>query len=309
METKMATTSFKRKKYGMVKPIKQRKVIVPKPDARQLARCYKAVATHGIWSKIDNVCYAMEWWGSWTVWFDAKYNNENMTSAQAKKLSAALTYRKQAVAARQDAEKVACYTNSIRAFEELAKLIDFKVPLFTKYVTEGEKNAKKHKVILDKLASNKSHDRILGLLAKMFRSCPLALIVVPQITDPVKGIDIGRKSDHTRTKFYYSRKQIKAMRVLLRKQGVLALALSEAWFLARAMAIPPGKGMLLPNTEKHLGYFELYMRDFEAWAHTKEAPSKLVKRPTKKKKKIDVLPTGEVITMDTGLKGSPQDGY
>jgi len=282
----MATTSFKRKKYGMVKPVKPRKVIVPKPDVRQLARYYKAIATHGIWSQIDNVQYALDWWNHWVVWFDAKYKKDALTTTQARKLTQALQFRKHGITARQDSEKIAAYSNAITYFEALSKLIDFKVPLFAKYVEEGEKNAKKHKVILDKLADNKSYDRITSLLAKMFRSCPLQLIVVPQIMDPVKGMDIGRKIDHTKNTFYYSRKQVKAMRVRLRKEGHLSLALSEAWWLARAMAIPRSKEkvMLLPDKAKHLEYHQELLDDFYMWACSKEAPAKLVKRPAKKKK-------------------------
>jgi hypothetical protein len=281
----MATTSFKRKKYGMVKPIKERKKIIPKPDVRQLARYYKAVASQGIWSKIDNVCYAMDWWAKWVIWFDSKYKRDQLTTTQARKLTQALQFRSHAVAAKQDGEKIAAYTNSITNFEALAKLIDFKVPLFAKYVEEGEKNAKKHKTILGKLADNKSYDRITSLLAKMFRSCPLQLVVVPQITDPVKGLDIGRKIDHTKNTFFYSRKQIKAMRVLLRKEGVLSLALSEAWWLARAMAMPRNK-MLIPDKAIQLDAYTTLLDDFYKWASSKEAPSKLVRRPTTKKKKI-----------------------
>src|SRR5579862_6602004 len=115
----MATTSFKRKKYGMVKEVKQRKVKLKKPDVRDLARYYRAVAKYGVWQQLDNMCYAMNWWEGAVAWFSSNTPPGEMTTAQARKITQAMKYRKAALTAKSDHDKILFYMNSIWLLEEL----------------------------------------------------------------------------------------------------------------------------------------------------------------------------------------------
>src|SRR6267154_3872544 len=104
-EKNMATTSFKRKKYGMVKEVKQRKVKLKKPDIRELAKYYRAVAKYGVWQQLDNMCYAMNWWEGAVAWFSSNTPPGELTTAQARKIQLAMQFRREGLAAKSDKQK------------------------------------------------------------------------------------------------------------------------------------------------------------------------------------------------------------
>lgn len=296
----MATTSFKRPKYGFVKPVKTRKAKLKKPDLRELARYYKAVATYGMWNQIDNMCFAMHWWEDFLKWYDEAIGKEHRTTAQAKHLQHALSARLRGIKAQTEKQKILMFSGAMLSFEKLAKLVDIKVPAFAPYIKQGDIAAAKNKAILVKMEPR--FERITSLLSAMFSSCQLSIVVVPQIIDAT-GKEIGRKLDHTKDTIYYSRKMMKALRTRLRKEGYLAIALEEAYWLARGMSIVDQR----VDTVKH---FENYMKlldNFNHWASKKDTPTRLVRKPTKvkkMKKPIDVeaveekLKTAEILSIE-----------
>lgn len=289
----MATTSFKRKTYGQVKEVKHRKAKPKKPDVRELARYYRAIAKYGAWQQLDNVCYAMKWWEGTLAWFYDTTPKEYISTAMARKIKLALGYRKGGQEATNDYDKIEMFTNAMYVFEGFARMIDFKVPLLRKYMKEGEQNAKKHKGILDKLVPK--HEKHTSLLNRMFPDCTLSFVVVPRIIDPVSGKDIGRKMDHSKNTFYYSREMMKALRHVLRTRGVLALALEEAWWLSRAMSFKDNGGLHLPDPSVHLRLYEKLLENFEVWARRKDTPARLAKKPAKPKKDVTKEPSVLVV--------------
>lgn len=293
----MATTSFKRKKYGQVKPVKAAKVKLKKPDIRELTRYYAAIAKYGVWQQLDNVCYAMHWWDGFLKWYEQAVHIDYRTTSQARKITDALQYRKAGVLAPLDKTKIDAFVKSMYYLEGLTRMIGFKVPLLKKYVDAGEQAAKKNKGVLDALEPRFS--KITGLLAKMFSSCPLSIVVVPQIVDGVTGKDIPRKLDHTKNTIYYSRRQVKAMKWTLRNEGYLALAIDEAWWLSRAMSF--GKDQFIPEHTKWLKTYNQLMNDFDKWARRADTPTRLAKKPAKPKKQTEEelkLATAEIISME-----------
>lgn len=313
----MATTSFKRKKFGMVKPVKPAKVKLKKPDVRELTRYYAAIAKYGAHQQLDNVCYAMNWWEGFLTYYNVAVNIDLRTTAQSRKIADALSYRKAGYIATNDKTKIDAFIKSIYYLESLARMIGFKVPALKEYVEDGDKQAKKHITIISNLQPR--HERVMNFLAEMFPSCPLSIIVVPQIIDGVTGKELGRKIDHTKNTMYYSRKQMKAMAWTIRHEGILSMAMQEAWWLSRGMSFK--KEQLIVDHEKWGKNNFMLMMDFEKWARRADTPSRLAKKPKKvapkksdiaelsplsdaigelaEKKRVEKqLATGEIVSME-----------
>jgi hypothetical protein len=288
----MSTKSFKRKTYGQVKPVKTKKVKPVRPNVRELKNYYSAVAKYGVWQQLDNVCYAMAWWDSFLNYYDGTVAKDLRSAAMSRKVSQALAYRKEGYKAVTDKNKIIAFCNSIRVLEELAKIVGFRVPAMKEYIEAGEKAAKKHKVVLE--SYDVRFERITKLITDMFPSSTLLVVVVPRIVDGLTGKDIGRKLDHTKNTIYYSRDQIKKLKWIIRNEGLLSFAISEAWWFARGMALTQ-TGI---KDERRLKYYYQLMWDFEKWARRVDTPARLAKKPKKAKTVEEHLATDEIVSIE-----------
>lgn len=275
----MASTSFARKKYGRVKPVKQKKVKTPKPSVRELKLIYRAIAKEGAWTKIDNLCHAMHWWEKAIVWVA---DTKEMTTGVARLFDKAIRIKNVGMASHIEKEKGSSFIAAIELFERAIKVY-FKAPSIKKALALGEESAKKVKQVKNSL--NARYSKLLSLIAAMFPSCSLSIEIVPRISDAASGNFIDRKFDHTLGVMYFSRSCVKDLQTLVRTKGVLAFAIQEGYWLARSMSIPKdATGRFIVDKEKLIDNYVLLMSDFYNWA-VKYGPSKLVRKPSKKKEK------------------------
>jgi len=283
--------SFKKKKYGMVKPVRVKKEKLKKPVARELASIYSGIAKQGVYAKLDNIAYAMHWYDSMLIWYREQPISKATDKARA--ILKALESRKAGQKTVSDRAKTTHFITAIRTLEKLALGAGLKVPSIDAAIKLGDATAKKNKAVLDKIQPK--HARVLALLTAPGYTT-LDLVVVPQIIDGATGRRLPRKYDHTKDVIYYSRDHVRSLEKLLRQKGLLAVTLQEVYYISRAASLSrDGRA----DYSKWLGEYAKCMACFQQWCEKEPtAPKQLVKRKVKKKKgeKIDMRgPTMEEV--------------
>lgn len=268
------------KSSGKVRPIKKRVQKLSKPNVIELKRIYRDLVKHGAWTKLDNICAALQWWDSVVLWLTDK--EETLSGEKAKYLSQALNRRRAGLEAQTEKEKIAEYISMIGLLEKASADV-LKVPPIKAVLKKAQATNIKLLKIKNRLTPKFS--KLLDTLHAMFRHCPIEIEVVPYIRDGMH--ELPRKFDHVQEKMYYSRNHAKSLVSMYRKEGPLMVALQEAFFLSRAMSYE-GHGSFKIDYKRYTENLALLMADFTAWARLPEAPKTLIRRAKTHKAKITI---------------------
>lgn len=280
----MATRSFKQKKYGKVKPVKVKPEKTPKPSVSMLRQIYRAVSKQADWTKVDSLAYAMQWWDDAVLWISKECS---LSNEQSRNISRALAARRQGFKAILEKDKAAAFIDTIRILEKV--IVGYlKVPPINKALKAGEVHRKKVTIAKEKIAPR--FEKLIGLLHAMFPDSSLDIEVVPSIFDAGSRQALPRKFDHVLGRMYYSREHARGMVKTVRTKGILALAVQEGYYLARAMSFPKsGDGSYKISGEAWLLNYTKLLHGFSEWAGQDGSPKRLVRRKTiKKDKKVMV---------------------
>jgi hypothetical protein len=170
-----------------------------------------------------------------------------------------------------------------------------KLPKIAEAVTLGESAAKKHKAKQNALTPR--FQKLIDQMHAMFDGV-LTMEVVP-VLQGGRNLNMGeRKVDHTLNTIFYSKDCAKSLQKLIIKEGVMALAIQEAYYWSRALSM---KDNFITSSDWASNYQKL-MTSFRLWAKNPKAPRTLIKRPAKKKA-VKLLPV--VTTVNKATEFNP----
>lgn len=285
----MASTSFKKKKYGMVRPVKPAKVIQPKkPSVLTLKAIFKTIDTASNGLHLDALSHALYWWQAALPYIKSKMEKETLKST--KLMLSACEWMVKGQKAGDNKEKERCFVSSLDAFRSWAKNI-----IATPPVTPHLKEMRKHNVGLKDTTKrlDKRFSKLTILLAQCFASTPFEFKVVPHCHSLTTKTPINMRYDHS-LKVLYLSKSLAGMYVrALRTEGLLPVAIESAYHIARAMAfVGMNEGKFVIDAELHLIQYRNLLKDMADFAASNpNAPNRLVKKtftkPKRERKKKD----------------------
>lgn len=278
------------KTKSKVRPVRHKKEKVVKPNINELKRVYRVLSREAEWTSLDTISVALHWWDTTLLWLNGKV--EKLSSKQAENIAKALRHRRQGFGAATSKEKLVNYIATIRYMEKAVHGY-----LKTPRIEDVLKKASVTKAKMDKLKHKMApkFSKLVDLLHAMFSSCPLEIEVVPYIRDISSGEMIARKFEHTLNKMYYSRAHAKELAVLVRREGLLAVAIQECFYLSRAMSFTDSKdGSFKIDHKQWVKNQNLLLANFLNWSRKAETPKRLVKKAETKKVKIKKVSPHEV---------------
>lgn len=274
---------FKRKVYGKVKPVRKHKEKPPaKPAVNGLKAIFSRIKRSPEYQLPDLLSEALVWWLKAIPYIQFKYK-EKIPLEAAKAFAQAQSLKATAQDTDNNKLKIDYFVDTLRAYKRYSASAGVKVPDLISYLKKSKELTKKTKVRNKKLT--KKFDNILTLIAKCFNVEESSFEVCDVLKDS-SGKFIERKWDHTLGKIFYTRTQILQMKKTLFHQGLLALVLEEADFIARGSSLLPGigKGSFIPSAEAHLSNYRELLDRFETFSHHRDCPKTISKREKVPKK-------------------------
>lgn len=290
------STAWKKKTYGMVKPVKKLKVPPPaKPSILDLHAIYRRIAKSSNGHHLDHFADALYWWQKATKYI--KHKRPLDAIAMSRIYLLVCDWIRKGQAATTNDEKERCFIGAINAYRQYASGI-FETNIVTPYLIEYRAHNKKAKKVMQKLAPR--FDPFLTLLASCFASCEFTLQVVPDI-DGNRGP--GRKFDHDLGKMVYTRALAVKLVKQYRQRGLLTVVVDEARHISRAMSYKgTDQGAFIVDADKQLRVYMTLMYDFVEFAATHpDAPKRLVKNPAKAKPRKKRITSEDVIADMDGM--------
>lgn len=276
---------FRRKTYGMVKPVKQAK---PKPLSKPSVVAYKRLLTamkkQQIFRTVELLVHCAQWWRNATPWIQEQFKGKQSLES-AKALIASGEHYAKAVNAKTDKEKLDQYVLYLAKMQRYASGV-IKVPGASTYILQSKAYTKTKKDINKKL--NSKFDPLLAQIREALE-LDIVLAVVDNMKDFTDGEELDFKFDQTQKTVYYSRAYVTKMKKQLWREGLLSLIVTELPFLAKYHAQSIG----VDGADRHV--LMARMAKFVMYCmHNPNAPKRLVKpqyekQPSERKKLKDKI--------------------
>lgn len=268
------SSAFKRKSFSKGRPIKKKVEKLKRPDTRELRAVYSKLAKSGSATTLDYIAEAIQWHDRNIIWFDkTRQASATLKWARARSMQttrliqAGITARTSGIKAHLETTKKLYFVDAIKHWEKAVHSY-VSVPLIKDVLLRADKSAEKQEMKSNNLSHKykKLVDMMHGMLP-----CQLTMRVVAKLPGGTR-----RKLDHTHETITYDREQAKAMLVLLRKSGPLAVAAEEAFWWARCLSSNVGGGMV--DESLVFSNYRQLMAGFVSWAKQPESPKTLVRK-------------------------------
>jgi hypothetical protein len=279
----MARRHFKQPNYGAVKPVKKVEVTLPKPLTLDLRFQYREFVNATDATAMDNIANIVRWFESLVEWQHSNKKKVPITNAQAKLIVAGAQTKR--IAQSSATKQMELFVKHIEIMEKYAANIVKGLPSIKTAIAARKEKMKIVQVHIDKIAPR--FGKLVSLLHEMFPAAGLSIEVVPKIE--INGKESSWKYDHELSRVFYSKKRALEMVKTIRKEGILRVALHEAFVLARAKAFSGVRdGNYIINDAAMIVNLEKLLHGVVDWAEKGPKPKKLVRvnRPKKVKKEV-----------------------
>lgn len=237
---------------------------VPKPSTKDLKNILKGVIAADDTRRLQACVKALQWYDIAIPYVISK-NKGRLSSENLKEFSSANKFREKGVTSKHLEEKEAAYKLAIRKYEHICSNLG--PPSINKYyeLYMGTKT----KLEADEL---RLQDKFGHVLLTLSSALPTNLRI------KVGKIEKARYFSGKDT-FFYSKTHAQEMRVKLKREGILALAVQEIPYITRALSMEDdgvGGGMVY-SPKKHVDQMKDLLEKFLVWSKTEAAPKRLVK--------------------------------
>lgn len=279
----MARRHFKQKQYGKVKPVKKVEEVVAKPQTIDLRFHYRGVASANDAEVMDHVAAIVRWYENLVIWQQGNKKKFPLTTTQAKLITDGARLKREAQAS--TTKQFELFVKHIEVMEKYATNLVNALPKIKEVMVLRKEKTKKIQVQVERIAPR--FEKLVTLLHSMFPASGFSVEVVPRIQ--LNDKELSWKYDHQLSRIYYSRKRAIEMVKTIRKEGILRVALHEAFTIARAQSFVGVKdGNYVINDAAMVVNVEKLLHGVVDWALKGPKPKKLVRivRPKKEKKEV-----------------------
>lgn len=281
----MSSRSFKQKKYGKVKPVKKvAEQTAVKPQALDLRFHYRELQTANDAEMFNHIANIVRWYETLVIWQLDNKKKVPQTTTQAKTLITALQEKRAAQGELSATRQLAHFVTHIGLMEKYATNMVNSLPSIKASMLIRKEKMKKVQVQVERIAPR--FEKLVHLLYELFPRAGMEIEVLPHITDGA-GKELGWKYEQSLNRLFYSKKRALEMVKMIRKDGILRVAITEAYVIARSQSFAGVRdGNYIYNNEACLINVEKLMHGVVDWAMKGPKPKRLVRfhKPKKEKK-------------------------
>jgi hypothetical protein len=266
------SSAFKRKTYGKVRPVPKAKLKPPsRPKVNELSQIFRNIAKSPDTQHNDLLSEAIDWWHKNMRYFSHKYKLVMPVEA-GRAMASAEAHLKVAQSSKDNKEKKRYLQAALMKYAAMASPL-LKTPNLNTYIIASRDVTKRATSTTAKLTIK--FDKVLSLLEQAFDVSNIKLRPRESKED--------RKFDHAVATLWYSRQTCKDLQQRLHREGLLAIAVDEAYYIARGMAYTTDGNFHVDDALTYQNYRKL-MRAFVTYtANSESAPKTVVKRKQAKK--------------------------
>lgn len=301
----MASTAWKKKTYGQVRPVKKAKVPQPKkPSVLELKAIFRTIDTASNGLHIDAMGQALYWWDKALPYIRLKRPNDSMSMSRV--LLQAIQYKFKGQCSSSNSEKETMFAQALQTYRKYAATV-ISTPPITPHLQAMKMFNIKLKGTTKNLGTR--YDKLTTLLSQCFSSAPFTFKVVPYCHSIASKEPIEMKLDHALSMMFISKLLAQAYTNAIRKEGLLPVAIECAYHVARAMSFEGvHEGAYVARELNVLLTYRNLMKDVVEFAASHpNAPNRLVRRTLVKPKKkskmqkaVEAIEAGEDVHSAVG---------